>query len=71
MKGGMSSFIEASLRTLGDVGKMGGLEAVAVVAPGLTEAVVVNAGVVVLIGGDTCLRLSVDSVFVPELDSPP
>ena len=39
----MSSFIEASLRTLGDVGKMGGLEAVAVVAPGLTEAVVVNA----------------------------
>ena len=43
MKGGMSSFIEASLRTLGDVGKMGGLEAVAVVAPGLTEAVVVNA----------------------------
>ena len=38
----MSSFIEASLRTLGDVGKMGGLEAVAV-APGLTEAVVVDA----------------------------
>lgn len=63
----MSSLSEASVRTLGDVGKMGGLEAVAL---GLTD-VVFEAEVVVLIGGDTCLRLSVDSVFVPELDSPP
>ena len=36
MKGGMSSLSEASVRTLGDVGKMGGLEAVAL---GLTDVV--------------------------------
>ena len=68
MNGGISS-LEAVSWTLGLVGKMGGLEAVAAeaVAPGELTEVDVEA---VLIGGDTCLRLSVDSVFVPELDSP-
>ena len=63
MKGGISEVAveaaEASFRTLGLVGKMGGLEAVVL---GLLTVEVV------LIGGDTCRR---DSGFaVPELDSP-
>ena len=69
MNGGISSLAS---KTLGLVGKIGGFEAEVVLGL-VTEAVEAVVEILVLIGGDTCRRLSFETpelLFVPGAASP-